>query len=95
MGNQPAELVLAWAQAEQLDLSGMKCPMPVLMTVRMLRRINPGDAVAVTVTDAMAPLDLRHMCQRDGHVIVDETQNENGTRRFLIRCGPRLARTDV
>lgn len=93
MGNQTTEI--AWAQAEQLDLSGLKCPMPVLMTGRVLRRINPGDAVAVTVTDAMAPLDLRHLCQRDGHVILDETQNENGARRFLIRSGPRLARTDV
>lgn len=95
MGNQPAELERVWAEAEQLDLSGLKCPMPVLMTGRALRRISPGEAVAVTVTDALAPLDLRHLCQRDGHVILDERQNENGARRFLIRSGPRSAKADV
>jgi tRNA 2-thiouridine synthesizing protein A len=83
------DLTLAWQKAEPIDLSGLKCPMPALMTGRALRRINPGELIAVTVTDPMAPLDIRHLCQRDGHEVVAEGSNENGARRFLLRRGPR------
>jgi tRNA 2-thiouridine synthesizing protein A len=89
MANDDSSLTAAWQLAEAIDLSGLKCPMPALMTTRALRRVNSGDLIAVTVTDPMAPLDLRHLCQRDGHVLVDERPNENGARRFLIRRGPR------
>jgi tRNA 2-thiouridine synthesizing protein A len=77
-----------WAAAEELDLTGLKCPMPSLMTAKTLRGLPQGGLVAVTVTDALAPLDLRHLCQRDGHDVVDERRNEIGA-QLLIRSGPR------
>lgn len=77
-----------WQLAEVLDLTGLKCPLPALLTEKALRRLPAGARVAVTVTDAMAPLDLRHLCQRDGHELVAERKNENGARRLLIRRGP-------
>jgi hypothetical protein len=40
------------------------------------------------VTDALAPLDLRHLCQSEGHIVLDEAVNEKGARRLLIRRGP-------
>ena len=79
----------AWRGAADLDLSGLKCPLPSLMTAKALRSLSPGSRLAVTVTDPLAPLDLRHLCQRDGHAVLDEAQNENGARRLLIRRGPR------
>ncbi|MFM9864561.1 MAG: sulfurtransferase TusA family protein [Micropepsaceae bacterium] len=78
-----------WTAARQLDLTGLKCPMPSLMTAKALRDMAEGDLLAVTVTDALAPLDLRHLCQRDGHALVAEGQNEFGARRLLICRGPR------
>ena len=78
-----------WSAARQLDLTGLKCPMPSLMTERALRGMTAGEQLAVTVTDPLAPLDLRHLCQRDGHEIVSEAQNELGARRLLICRGPR------
>lgn len=77
-----------WFGARVLDLTGLKCPLPSLMTAKVLRNLQAGAAVAVTVTDPMAPLDLRHLCQRDGHTLLAERTNENGT-RLLIRSGPR------
>ena len=79
-----------WQNAEELDLTGLKCPLPALMTERALRRIAPGCLVVVTVTDALAPLDLRHLCERDGHEVVDEALKSNGAKRLLICRGPRL-----
>ena len=82
------EIQRMWAEAEEVDLTGLKCPMPALLTRRALRRSIKGTLIAVTVTDALAPLDLRHLCQSDGHVLLDEAANEKGARRLLIRRGP-------
>ncbi len=46
--------------------------------------------MAVTVSDALAPLDLRHLCERDGHEVIDEVLKSNGAKRLLICRGPRL-----
>lgn len=75
-------------EAEEVDLTGLKCPMPSLMTRRALARCSPGMLIAVTVTDPLAPLDLRHLCQKDGHEVLEETTHENGARRIVIRRGP-------
>ncbi len=78
-----------WSAARQLDLTGLKCPMPSLMTERALRGMAAGEHLAVTVTDPLAPLDLRHLCQREGHEIIAESQNDFGAQRLLICRGPR------
>ncbi len=82
------EVQRMWADAEEVDLTGLKCPMPALFTRRALRRSIEGALIAVTVTDALAPLDLRHLCQSEGHIVLDEAVNEKGARRLLIRRGP-------
>ena len=87
--NAATDLELLWQAAEVLDLTGLKCPLPALMTAKALRSLPSGSYLAVTVTDALAPLDLRHLCQRDGHLVLGEGQNENGARRLLICRGPR------
>jgi tRNA 2-thiouridine synthesizing protein A len=79
-----------WFQARELDLTGLKCPMPALLTERALRGMAAGERLMVTVTDALAPIDLRHVCQRGGHEFCGERRQENGALQLLIRCGPRL-----
>jgi tRNA 2-thiouridine synthesizing protein A len=78
-----------WTSARVLDLTGLKCPMPALLTEKALRGMAAGERVAVTVTDPLAPLDLQHLCQKGGHLFEGERLNENGARQLLIRCGPR------
>ena len=77
-----------WNAARALDLCGLKCPMPTLMAAKALRQLQGGDLLVVIVTDPLAPLDLRHLCQKDGHDVVAERKNENGV-QLLIRSGPR------
>ena len=79
-----------WLQARHLDLTGLKCPMPALLTERALKGMTQGDRLMVTVTDALAPIDLRHVCQRGGHTFCGERTHKNGARQLLIRCGPRV-----
>jgi tRNA 2-thiouridine synthesizing protein A len=76
--------------ARELDLTGLKCPLPSLLTAKALRGMTAGARLIVVVSDPLAPLDLRHLCQRDGHVLLDEAENENGARRLVICRGPRI-----
>jgi tRNA 2-thiouridine synthesizing protein A len=67
-----------------LDLKGLACPMPVLRASKALKGLEPGDAVAVEVTDPAAPQDFRMFCKNGGHEFIscDEAQ---GSIRIIIR----------
>jgi tRNA 2-thiouridine synthesizing protein A len=58
---------------ETLDLRGLKCPLPALMTRRMLARLAPGTAITVLTSDPLAVLDIPHMCSEEGHVVESVT----------------------
>ena len=51
----------------QLDLTGLKCPLPVLKARKALREYNDGDEVTVRVTDPKAPADFKALCETVGH----------------------------
>jgi tRNA 2-thiouridine synthesizing protein A len=49
-----------------LDLSGLKCPLPVLKTRKVLMRLTAGDRLVVTTTDPMAALDIPNLIRETG-----------------------------
>jgi len=68
----------------ELDLSGLKCPLPVLRTRKALRGMEPGDQLQVTCSDPLAAIDLPNLIRETGDVLED--QRNDGTRlTFLIR----------
>lgn len=68
----------------ELDLSGLKCPLPVLKTRKTLRAMGPGDRVQVICTDPLAAIDLPNLLRETGDIL--ENQQQDGARlRFLIR----------
>jgi tRNA 2-thiouridine synthesizing protein A len=66
-----------------LDLSGLKCPMPVLRTRKALKSMQPGDRLEVVCTDPLAAIDLPHLMLETGDRIevLDRTA---GSIHFLI-----------
>lgn len=68
------------------DLRGLKCPLPVLKARRRLQRLGPGEDLIVTTTDPLAVLDITHMCNEDGHRLLETLKTEDG-HRFHIRKG--------
>jgi len=70
--------------AEDLDLTGLKCPLPALMTAKALRRIRPGGTLIITATDPLAPLDIRFLCEREGHSFVEQ-RTEGSAVRMVVR----------
>ena len=69
-----------------LDLRGLKCPLPVLRARKALRGLAPGDRLIVMCTDPLAGLDIPHMVASDGHVLEGQRQDE-GVAIFHILKG--------
>jgi len=69
---------------EPLDLRGLKCPLPALMTRRVLARAPIGLEIEVTADDPMAAVDIPHMCHQEGHTVVSQSR-DGALIRLVIR----------
>lgn len=68
----------------ELDLSGLKCPLPVLRTRKMLLTLEPGDQLKVTCTDPLAGIDVPNLVRELGDDLLEQRQDGNAT-TFMIR----------
>jgi tRNA 2-thiouridine synthesizing protein A len=50
----------------QLDLTGLKCPLPALKTRKALKGIGPGDRLEVRCTDPLAAIDIPNLLNETG-----------------------------
>ncbi|MCJ2068014.1 sulfurtransferase TusA family protein [Methylobacterium sp. J-030] len=66
-----------------LDLSGLKCPLPVLRTRKALRRLAAGRSLAVTCTDPLAMIDIPNLVREEGAVL-DAAERDGDRLRFRI-----------
>ncbi|WP_372718795.1 sulfurtransferase TusA family protein [Immundisolibacter sp.] len=66
---------------EELDTSGLLCPLPVLKARRALNRMQSGEGLRVIATDTKAPDDFAAFCEQSGDVLRDVTQDGE---RYLI-----------
>ncbi len=68
----------------ELDVKGLRCPLPVIKTRLALNEMAVGDVVTVMATDPASNIDIRHLCNITGHEMVDASQ-EDGVLTFVIR----------
>ena len=66
-----------------LDLTGLKCPLPALMTRKALRALAPGDRLEVHCSDPLAVIDIPALIQQTGDRI-DRTERIDSHIVFLI-----------
>ena len=57
-----------------LDVTGLKCPLPILRAKKALAQLQGGDVLTVLATDAGAPDDFAAFCRQTGHVLLESTQ---------------------
>ena len=72
--------------SEELDLRGLKCPLPALMTRKKLAALPAGETLLVLASDPLSVVDIPHMCTQEGHALL-ESVAASGHHRFLIRRG--------
>ena len=70
----------------QLNLRGLKCPLPALKTRKALQGVPSGDVLVVTCTDPLAVIDIPALVNETGHVLEDQAE-EDGALVFRIRKG--------
>ncbi len=77
-----------------LDLTGLKCPLPALLTRKALLRLAPADRLEVHCSDPMAIIDIPAMVQQNGDRL------ESSERRFdliifiIAKCNRPIAHHD-
>lgn len=67
-----------------LDLTGLKCPLPVLRTKKALATLPEGSVITVLATDPGAPDDFAAFCRHTGHQLLQNSA-ENGVFTLVIR----------
>lgn len=70
----------------ELDARHLACPMPLLKTRQMLRRLSPGDVLHVMATDSGTRRDIPAYLGQAGHILVHQ-HDEDGVLHFWIRHG--------
>jgi tRNA 2-thiouridine synthesizing protein A len=60
----------------KLDLTGLKCPLPALMTAKALKTLAPGQVLEVHCTDPLSVIDIPHLVHRTGDRVEITEQTE-------------------
>ncbi len=76
--------VMEWDQ--ELDASGLLCPLPVLKARKRLKAMAPGAVLRLVATDPAAVIDVPHFCAEQGHELVAVEEGE-AARVFYLRKG--------
>jgi tRNA 2-thiouridine synthesizing protein A len=66
----------------ELDLTGLKCPLPALKTRKALAGLAPGATIVVTCTDPLAAIDIPNLLRETGDVLEKQAQED---RRLVFR----------
>ncbi len=70
---------------KNIDLLGLKCPLPVLKIQKALKGLAKGDQLEVIANDPLAIIDVPAFCQESGHKLILQERCESG-HIFLIEC---------
>lgn len=70
---------------EELDLRGLKCPLPALMARKRLKAAVAGEEILVVTDDPMAPIDVPHMCRQEGFAVLKIARDGDVARMTLKR----------
>ena len=55
---------------QELDTSGLKCPLPVLKAKKALRTMEKGEQIRVVSTDPSSVQDFADYCDNAGHTLL-------------------------
>ena len=73
----------------ELDARHLLCPMPVIRTQNMVKKLTHGDTLTVIATDPGAQHDLPCWCRINGHQLINciEIEGEIHMTLQLIKDG--------
>ena len=76
--NSADEAAGAESQAvTELDVKGLKCPMPLLKAKKALNELDPGALLKVTATDPGSERDFETFSAQSGHALLEFERRED------------------
>ncbi len=69
---------------EELDVSGLVCPRPMIMTMNTLKKMSAGQVLKVTANDSSVKHSIPALCERAGYRLIEQKE-EAGSFIFVIR----------
>ena len=70
----------------QLDVKGLKCPLPVLKIQKAMKSLKGGEVLEVLTTDPLAVIDVPAYCNESGNRLLSH-QQKDGSDIFEIERG--------
>ena len=74
------------AAQHQLDALGLRCPEPVMMVRKSVRRMNDGETLLITADDPATTRDIPSFCEFMDHTLI-ASQTEATPYQYLIKKG--------
>ena len=72
-----------WMKTDnELDATGLLCPLPVLKVRKRLKSLASGQVLRVLADDPAAAIDMPHFCAEQGHLLLSA---ETGTTPQVYR----------
>jgi tRNA 2-thiouridine synthesizing protein A len=59
----------------KVSLRGLKCPLPVLKTRKLLSKMTAGDVLVIECTDPLAAIDIPNLMRETGDTVVASPRN--------------------
>jgi tRNA 2-thiouridine synthesizing protein A len=73
---------------QQLDALGLRCPEPVMVIRKTVRKLATGDVLEIIADDPATTRDIPSFCRFMEHQLI-EAQTETIPYRYLIKKGPK------
>ncbi len=69
--------------SEELDTTGLLCPLPVLKAAKRLRGMKAGETLRMTADDPAAVIDVPHFCAEQGYTLLS-SDDRDGVQTYVI-----------
>ncbi|MCP1771694.1 TusA-related sulfurtransferase [Neisseria perflava] len=69
---------------QTLDVTGLKCPLPILRAKKALAQMEQGAVLTVLATDGGAPGDFEAFCRQTGHELLQSSE-DNGVFTLVVK----------
>lgn len=73
-------------QHQELDTQGLRCPEPVMMVRKTIRKLGSGDLLLVLADDPSTSRDIPSFCRFMDHELLEQ-HTEQAPYRYLIKKG--------
>lgn len=70
---------------QELDVTGLKCPLPILRTKKMLATMQSGEVLRVLATDPGSVQDFEAFARQTGNTLLESSEREQVFEYFLRR----------